>query len=387
MNGLSIRTKAFNTDTIAHSYKKTNIRNKRASTPPTIITTSKTSKTKTFDFVENSTNIKSADDLTLEFIKQMKNLMKVKELENKLNSNSEKSEQPLINHRNHKRRNTIQNYKHCKKLQLLTHNRIFIGNEKGKNKIKRQPKRTFNIPKLDIEGKILQENKNKIDLSDNRYAIDWNSINSLTRNNLISFQAENKEIHSNRNKRRFSDTQLQIKMQSFASYASTAFMFNHYSCRWKNIKDIDKLSAMTTNRYRKEGLQMAKDIVRHKYLNMNKYVRNYPNISHHRFKKSLQVCYQILDHKPEDIRTSLNMNIFLPSLNIVFDETVQERAEKENQIETVRKRIKTQKQKKRRELEIKDLQKRIKLLKKYRKDMKLWKKTLHRIQSKDDLYL
>eukprot|EP01084_Bolivina_argentea_P091550 164792_1 len=323
----------------------------RSVTPPPSLSPTR-GQIKRFQYTEHFANV-SVDDTAISFIKEYKKSVK------KQKTNYEA-----------KLKETISNTKNNKAVACAKSLRL--SPEKFSNKFQKLCKKKV-IPKhkhsnsLCIPSLPLHKiNRNKASFindsiyEDNRYAIGWNFLNHVTKQTLLSDNS----------------TENIDNWKSFVSHTSMILTFNHYTKRWQTSKDIRKLSTMTTNRYRKEGIAIAANIVDKKNLNMNTFVREYPNISHKRFKKSLRTCYQILDNRPATVRTTMHsIPLFLPSLNITFDPSVRERRQQQEKSEH-NKRMQRKKflleRKKRRLIE---LQNKVNRLKEYKKELRNWQKT------------
>lgn len=333
----------------------------RSVTPPPSLSPTK-GQLKRFEFTENFAN-KSVDDTAVSFIKAYKKQLK---LEKQQREQQVSYEQKLKNSQSKFKENKAIPINMSKSLhfspQKPIQSRMSIKLQQiCKTKVipKVRRRKTLTIPSLPLH-KINRTNLEDSLYEDNRFAIGWNFLNSVTKRTLLSDNTDSGNID---------------RLKSFMSYSSMILTFNHYTRRWQTSEDIRKLSTMTTNRYRKEGIDIAATIVDKNDLNMNLFVREYPNISGKRFKKSLRTAYQILDNRPDTVRTTLHaIPIFLPSLNIVFDPSKRQlRKEKEESEHTKKMQRKKHLLNKKKE-KLQKLKSKLDRVRMYKKDLKKWER-------------
>ena len=185
----------------------------RCSTPPPSLSP-KNIKIKQFSYSPRFSNDTSIDDTVLPFIKQYRK--KKQEEKDKINYNEKLKEGKV-------------KYKENKAIPISGQKRFAkICKTKIMSQLNRK-RHSINVPPLALD---------KINKFDNRFAIGWNFLNSITKETLLS-----DDLNSSENLN---------KLKSFMSYTSMIFSFNHHMARWKTSDDIRNLSAMTTSRYRKE---------------------------------------------------------------------------------------------------------------------------------------
>jgi len=336
----------------------------RSATPPPSLSPTK-GQIKRFHFNNEHPCNQSIDDSAVPFLKQ------ITEQKAKL------KQQRLIYERKIKEYELQSNTKHRSNVAMAmspSKKRMVIKNkmqEICKNKLIPRNRGRVTIPSLPLD-KLPETDQGPSTYHDNRFAIGWNFLNEVTKQTLLSDDDNASESNLNR-------------LKSFVSYSSMVLTFNHYSARWQNANDIRNLSALTTNRYRKCAVDLASSVVDRQPLNMNQLNNQYSSISHHRFKKSLRACYQILDHRPATVRPTMHaIPLLLPSLNIVFDPSPKQQAEamtktKKAQKLQRQKHILEQKRKRLRETTLK-----LRRLKQYKKELKRWQRTRGHLEEKEE---
>ena len=360
-------------------------------TPPPSLSPTK-GQLKRFDFIHNEQRLhQSIDDSAVPFILEMRDQKR------KLKQQRLEYEQKLLHQRTGHKRNvavplTKHNYRSPQrfnsKIQKMCKQKLMPTlREKSNLKLKPTTKSPC-IPLLPLRQLDRDRDRSRshrvrgsnigtdadassLHPADNRFAIGWNFLNKITKETLLS---DDDDCDSERGRQSHTD-----RLKSFMSYTSMCLAFNHYTQRWQTAEDIRSLGAMTTSRYRKEAVAMAADLVDRKQINMNRFEHQFPNIPHKRFKKSLKTCYEILEAKPDGFAATTaahqTIPIFLPSLNIVFDPSLNQQLQKRNQTERIKKTRRYKYIARQKEKQFKAVERKLDRLKVYRKELKAWRKT------------